>query len=136
MKSGDHSITRENDLFRGDFAEIADADFQPRTFSVQPALVAKEPVNGHRVWHNYHGGSYDSSKFDLVTGAWDHEHCSVCFFTIKEGYTYWQNGVGVTLLCDACHNAFHTQRSNIALQQTGTGVLLVEVSPALDSASA
>ena len=121
MKSGDYSISREDDLFRRDFAEIADADFQQCTFSIQPALVAKEPVNGHRVWHNYNGESYDPSKFNLVTGAWDHEHCSVCFFTIKEGHTYWQNGGGVTLLCDACHDAFHAQRSNHALQRTGIG---------------
>jgi hypothetical protein len=105
MKSGDYSVARDNESFCKAFSEIDDRDFVQRTFSSHPALVAKEPVNGHRMWRDYHGESYDASKFDLVEDIWDHEHCAVCFFTITEGYTYWENRNRIKLLCDACHEA-------------------------------
>ena len=106
VKSGDYSICRDDEYHRGLFSEIGDRDFVQRTFSVRPALVAKEPVNGHRMWKDYHGEPYDKSKFDLVEGMWDHEHCSVCWFSIKEGFTYWENAKRIKLLCDACYEAF------------------------------
>ena len=105
MKSGDFSISRDNDNHRKWFSEIKDKAFEQRIFSTHAALVAKESVNGHRMWKEYDGGSFDESKFDLVEGMWDHEHCSVCFFTIKDGFTYWRNTRGIKLLCDACHEA-------------------------------
>ena len=37
------------------------------------------PVNGgHRVLIPFDGGPYDSSRFTIESGAWDHEHCDVC----------------------------------------------------------
>jgi hypothetical protein len=105
MKSGDYSVSRDTDYYRKAFAEISDSNFVQRAFSSHPALVAKEPVNGHRMWKDYHGEPYDTSKFDLVEGMWDHEHCSVCWFTIKEDYTYWENEKRIKLLCDACYEA-------------------------------
>jgi hypothetical protein len=80
--------------------------FVQRTFSSHAALVAREPVNGHRMSRDYHGEPYDASKFELVEGKWDHEHCSVCWFTINDGHTYWENGNRIKLLCDACYEAF------------------------------
>ncbi|MGA2177012.1 MAG: hypothetical protein ABSH38_18715 [Verrucomicrobiota bacterium] len=106
MKSGDYSISRDDEYYRKAFAQIRDRHFEQRTFSSRPALVAKEPLNGHRMWKDYHGEQYDKSEFDLVEGMWDHEHCSVCWFTIKDGYTYWENDRRIKLLCDACHEAF------------------------------
>jgi hypothetical protein len=105
MKSGDYSISRDDEYYRNEFAEITDRQFSQRTFSSHAALVAKEPVNGHQVWSDYHGEPYDTSKYDLVEGMWDHEHCSVCLFSIKDGYTYWENRDRIKLLCDACHEA-------------------------------
>src|SRR5437870_3317205 len=106
MKSGDYSLARDDEYHRKEFAEILDRQFVQRTFSPRAALVAKEPVDGHQAWQDYHGGPYDKSKFDLVPGQWDHEHCSVCYFTITNGYTYWENGRRIKLLCDACYETF------------------------------
>jgi hypothetical protein len=106
MKSGDYSISRDVEHYRKAFAEIRDRQFEQRTFSSRPALVPKEPVNGHRMWKDYHGEPYDTSKFDLVEGMWDHDHCSVCWFSIKDGYTYWENAGRIELLCDACYEVF------------------------------
>jgi hypothetical protein len=106
MKSGDFSISRDDNYYRKAFAEILDRNYVPRTFSIRPALVAKEPVNGHRMWKDYHGETFDNSKFDLVEGMWDHEHCSICWFKITGGYSYWENGERIKLLCDAYYEAF------------------------------
>ena len=105
MKSGDHSIPRDTDSYRKQFAEIRDRNFVQRTVASHPALVAKEPVNGHRMWQDYHGEPYDAAKFDLVEGMWNHDHCSICWFTIKDGYTYWENEKRIKLLCDSCYEA-------------------------------
>jgi hypothetical protein len=105
MKSGDYSIPRDDEYHQNLFSQITDRAFTQRTFSLRPSLVAKEPVNGLRLWKDYDGEDYDPSKFTLVEGMWDHEHCFVCWFTIKEGFTYWENTKRVKLLCDACYEA-------------------------------
>jgi hypothetical protein len=105
MKSGDYSISRDDKYHSDEFAEIADREFVQRTFTTHAALLAKERLNGCTVYSDYHGEPYDNSKFDLVEGGWDHEHCSICFFTIKDGHTYWQNTNRIELLCDPCHEA-------------------------------
>jgi hypothetical protein len=101
MKSGDFSTRRHDEYYRKQFAEIEDRDFVQPTFSSTPALVAND---GH-MWQEYTGQPFDSSKFHVVDGLWEHEHCSVCWFTIKDDYTYWENRNRVKLLCDACHGA-------------------------------
>ena len=106
MKSGDFSISRDDISYQSEFAKIQDRQFVQRTFSAQPALVAKEAVNGHRMWKEYDGKPYDSSRYDLVEGMWDHEHCSICFFKITDGFTYWENTKRIKLLCDACYETF------------------------------
>jgi hypothetical protein len=37
---------------------------------------------------------------------WDHEHCELCFFTIKDGDTYWTSKSDYQILCEECHNDF------------------------------
>jgi hypothetical protein len=106
MKSGDFSISRDDDYYRKEFAGIADRAFVQRTFASRSALVAKKPVNGHRMWADYHGQAYDESAFDLVEGMWDHDHCDLCWFTITDGFTYWENSNRIKRLCDACYEAF------------------------------
>jgi hypothetical protein len=101
MKSGDFSISRDDDYYREEFAEIEDRQFVQRTFSSTPALVR----NDGKMWQDYTGEPFDSSEFHVVDGMWDHEHCSVCLFTIKDGHTYWENTNRIKLLCDACHEA-------------------------------
>jgi hypothetical protein len=104
MKSGDFCISRDDEYHRKEFGEIEDREFMQHTFSSTPALVAND---GH-TWQEYTGQAFDSSKFHIVEGMWDHEHCSVCFFTIKDGYTYWENRNRIKILCDACHEAMLT----------------------------
>ena len=106
MKSGDFTVSHSNAYELEKFSKIADPHFVQTTFSTRPALVKKELVNGWRVTQDYHGGPYDKTVFDLVQGTWDHEHCSVCYFTIRDGHTYWENGNRIILLCDACYEAY------------------------------
>jgi len=114
MKSGDFSTPRDDAYYRQEFAKIADAHFECRTFSTRPALVSKDLVNGHRVTKDYHGEPYDLAAFDLVGRAWDHEHCSVCYFSIRNGHSYWENGKRIVLLCDACFEAFQKRNNSPA----------------------
>jgi len=109
MKSGDFSISRDDEYHGKSFSEIKDKAFEQRIFSTHAALVSRDLVNGHRMWKEYDGGPFDESKFELAAGMWDHEHCSVCFFAIKDGFTYWRNAGEVELLCDACYEAFSRQ---------------------------
>ena len=46
MKSGDFSISRDDDYYRNEFTEIVDREFVQRTFASTPALVAND---GH-IW--------------------------------------------------------------------------------------
>jgi len=50
-------------------AEMQDRVGGSRWFPVQ---------GGHRVVMPFDGGSYDSSRFTIESGAWDHEHFDVC----------------------------------------------------------
>ena len=109
MRSGEPDINRNDNYYRSGFNEITDKYFVQETFRNYPALVAKEGVNGARKWTPYYGGDYDKDKFDVVNDMWDHEHCSLCFFTIKDGYTYWSNKRQVNMLCDECYDAFLRQ---------------------------
>jgi len=33
---------------------------------------------GHKVIIPYEGGEFDSKRFQIEKGAWDHEHCKIC----------------------------------------------------------
>jgi len=110
MKSGDYSEPHDDAYHREEYARIVDPQFVCRTFRSRPALIRKGLVNGHREIKDYHGEPYNAEVFDLVEGVWDHEHCSVCYFTILDGQTYWENRGRITLLCDACHEAFMRTR--------------------------
>ena len=80
-------------------------DFTLRVFSVKPAMVKKEPVNGHRMWTEYDSAKYSEADYDLVPGMWDHEHCAICFGKIQEGDTYFQNSQK-HILCPSCYKKF------------------------------
>jgi hypothetical protein len=106
MKSGDYTVSRDDAYYTNEFSKISDSNFVSRVFLTRTALVAKLPVNGHRCTKDYHGGLYDENVFDLVDGTWDHEHCFVCWFSIRDGHSYWENGKRINLLCDACYEAY------------------------------
>ncbi len=80
-------------------------DFTSRVFTRKPAMVKKEPVNGHRMWTEYDPTRFSEEEYDLVPGMWDHEHCAICFAKIQEGDTYWQNSRR-QILCPSCHEKF------------------------------
>jgi hypothetical protein len=110
MKSGDFTISRDDGYYRGEFSNIADRAFTKRIFRNTPALVARDPVNGRRIWKEYDGLPYDQTKFELIEGMWDHGHCMVCYFSIRDGMTYWENAGRGDRLCDACYEALTNVR--------------------------
>lgn len=43
-----------------------------------------QPVAGrHKVQLLHEGGTYDTTRFKVVKGAWDHEHCKRCVTRIE-----------------------------------------------------
>ncbi len=63
------------------------------------------PVEGgHRVHILYEGGPYNASRFKLLSGAWDHEHCTRCGATIPTMTLRWVTVEDPYVLLDeACH---------------------------------
>ena len=60
------------------------------------------PVEGgHRVLILYKGGPYNTDRFTLRKGAWDHEHCKRCGASIEPMTLCWVSNR--TILCEACH---------------------------------
>ena len=105
-RSGDPTIDRNHDYYKRTWDEIIDKKFVQTVFVPYPALVNKEPVNGWRRWGPYDGGQYDHHKYEVVKGMWDHEHCCICNFRIREGHSYWFNEGQVRLLCDECYQYY------------------------------
>jgi hypothetical protein len=59
------------------------------------------PVEGgHRVLILYEGGSFDTTRFTLMKGAWDHEHCSRCGDSIEPMTLCWVTRSGRYVLLD------------------------------------
>jgi len=88
------------------FARVKTHGFDGRIFSPLPGLVRRR-ANGGVFVKPYRGRKYNRGKWELVEGAWDHEHCAVCDFTIVDGHSYWDSGVGCCL-CDACHEHYRS----------------------------
>lgn len=109
MTSGDFANPVDDKTWQANLAELQGRTYTQVTFSKRPALLSKKPVNGHRMWKDYHGGPYDEDAFDLVQDMWDHEHCSVCYFKILDGHTYWESEKRIKLLCDACHERWKAE---------------------------
>jgi hypothetical protein len=64
------------------------------------------PENGgHKVLIPYEGGPYDSTRFTIEKGAWDHEHCKRCGETIEPMTLCCVSAGGpYVILCESCHN--------------------------------
>jgi hypothetical protein len=59
---------------------------------------------GHRVLILYEGGPYDTDRFTIEKGAWDHEHCKRCGGTIEPMTLCWvSTGGAYVILCESCH---------------------------------
>jgi hypothetical protein len=63
------------------------------------------PENGgHKVLIPYEGGPYDSARFTIEKGAWNHEHCKRCGKTIEPMTLCWvSTGDVYFILCASCH---------------------------------
>ena len=64
---------------------------------------------GNRLVILYEGGEYDTQRFTLEKGAWDHEHCKACGKSIEPMTRCWvtQSGAYV-ILCDDYHSKLTT----------------------------
>ena len=91
-------------------------DFTLQIFSCKPAMVKKEPVNGHRMWTQYDSSKFSEKEYEIVPGMWDHEHCSICWMKISEGDPFWQNSAK-HILCPSCHAKFE-KRANKSPDRT------------------
>jgi hypothetical protein len=56
----------------------------------------------------YNGGPFDSEKFELVRGGWDHEHCYICYAKVLPDDEWWvttppsfDEAIGLCLDCHA-----------------------------------
>src|SRR5579871_238700 len=87
--------------------------FVRATFSRSSMLVAIEPTDsGFVPWFPYKGQDYDPSRWRLVPGGWDHEHCFLCMKHILDGGTYWTNtGRDQIDLCEECYSRYCAERS-------------------------
>jgi hypothetical protein len=100
----DYTGIHGNELYAAAFARIGSRQFTRRIFSPAPGLVQNQACGSVFV-KPYRGRKYDPEKWKLVEGAWDHEHCTVCGFTIVDGHSLWDTGEG-RCLCDACYEYY------------------------------
>jgi hypothetical protein len=65
-----------------------------------------QPVEGgHKVQFLYEGGAYETTRFKVVKGAWDHEHCKRCTKRIESMTLCFVTTSGpYILLCETCHD--------------------------------
>ena len=71
-------------------------------------LLTVEPNEaGNRVSEIYHGETFDGTKFRLVRGGWDHEHCYLCWAKVLPRNEWWvthpPNFVDEIGLCLDCY---------------------------------
>ena len=61
----------------------------------------------------YVGQSYDPEKAEVVRGGWDHDHCQICFWTLRETEDA-ESGAGYTdgdlWLCTECYEKLVSPR--------------------------
>jgi hypothetical protein len=115
MKSGyDQEI---NDWSSRDelMLQVIDPRFMRFTFHEYPSLRSKHPLDGGWVQSKpYHGEPFNEADWFLKPGGWDHEHCFLCYATIREDMTYWANAGEVKILCDYCHEHYQTELTELA----------------------
>src|SRR5437879_639251 len=79
--------------------------FVCQRFVAGPSLVDLEPHEaGFVASRPYHGQSFDNTRFRVVEGSWDHEHCFICMVKIEPGAEYWRATPPHEVeLCLACY---------------------------------
>jgi hypothetical protein len=88
-------------------AFVLDEDDDPivQTAAKRAGFSRWYPENGgHRVLILYEGGPYDTARFTIERGGWDHEHCKRCGETIEPMTLCWVSAGGpYVVLCASCH---------------------------------
>jgi hypothetical protein len=79
--------------------------FLRQSYTAEDMLIARELNEaGYHASFPYHGGPYDETRFRLVRGGWDHDHCYLCLATINPGDEWWAAEPPDELgLCLECH---------------------------------
>lgn len=82
--------------------------FVRQPYAAQDMLIAREPTeDGYYVSEAYHGQRFDKSRFRVVRGGWDHEHCYLCWAKVMPGDEWWATEApghdGEIGLCAECH---------------------------------
>ena len=101
MRSGFEGNRWEDEYYQSSLRCVDDFSFVQHTFEPGPALVEKAHGTGHSETP-FSGQAFDPDRYEVVQGAWDHDHCYVCEFRFEGGYTFWQNTRGI-IVCDVCH---------------------------------
>ena len=109
MKSGDFDYEYNWPAAEEDFANILDFDFVQNTFTSKPSLRARKGSDGWIKESEFKGQPFDESEFEIVLGAWNHEHCTLCLVAITGGMTFWTNQDDIVILCDKCYEHFETR---------------------------
>lgn len=109
MKSGDFDYEYDWPAAEEGFANILDFNFVQRVFTSKPSLRARTGCNGWIKETEYTGQPFDNSEFEIVPGAWNHEHCTICLVAIEDGMSYWVNQDDVVILCDKCFEHFESR---------------------------
>jgi hypothetical protein len=88
--------------------------FVPTGGEGDPAVEAAQSLTGFSRWRSvegghevqflYEGGNYDTSRFRLMKGAWDHEICKRCAGKIEAMSPCFVTSNGpYVILCETCH---------------------------------
>jgi hypothetical protein len=109
--SEDEDAAREREVAALKREAVGKCRFARETFSPSPMLVATEPNDsGVVAWFRFTGQDYDPSRWRLVPGGWDHEHCFLCWKHIRDGDTYWSNtGRSEIDLCEECYAQYRVE---------------------------
>jgi hypothetical protein len=75
-------------------------------YSDQDMLITREPDDaGFYVSGVYKGEPFDETRFEVVRGGWDHEHCHICYAKVMAGEEWWAaeppHEIGLCLECYA-----------------------------------
>ncbi|MGF1581697.1 MAG: hypothetical protein ACFCD0_20400 [Gemmataceae bacterium] len=98
--------------------------FVRQVFTDRDMLVSLEPEDntGFIVSRVYHGEPFDETKFRIVGGGWDHEHCCLCYEKVLPDEEWWvahppdyEDAFG---LCLACYGRLFGQNSDDSAART------------------
>jgi hypothetical protein len=75
-------------------------------FASKNMLIARDPNEaGYYISSAYNGETFDDTRFKLVRGGWDHQHCFLCDHKVWPGDEWWSaKPPGEIGLCLDCHH--------------------------------